>query len=213
MRFRRGFRRGGFRKRAKGWIDGVTAYTTGATNLQSRLITMAPLQVGSTTQSAAISVVIPGDLQLHGGEDAVFTRLRGRLLFWNARQGVPSTPAPVVGGFPIRVVVAQTDVLDGTGASVAPENYLDSTGLGRDNILWFADTLVSGSSVLGTGTTATAETSTINDFWLEFDVKVKRKLQVDFNITLWFQTQIAGLGANLDFRLVGGLRTLLTRPR
>lgn len=200
-------------KRSVGWIDGITAFTTGGTNLQSRLISMAPLTTGSTTQAAAISVTLTEDLQSHGGEDAVLERIRGRFLLWNARQNVPTSPAAVVGGFVMRVVLAATDVIDPSTSTVAPDLYLDSAGLGRDNILWYRDVLVSGSNLTGTGGTGAAETSTINDFWFDIDVRAKRKLQNDKQIVIWFQTQVAALTPNLDFRMLGGMRTLLKRPR
>lgn len=214
MRFRRGFR--ARRRRASvAWIDGVPGFSL-AGNSQSTLVTMSPLGSAApytNIQSAAIRLVNSTDLSEHGGEDAVFMRARGRILLFNARQGVGGTPAVVAGGFALRIVIAQTEVIDETSGTVSPTPFVDSSGMGRDSILWYHDTLVSGSNVFLSGGTGTAEASTMNDNWIDIDVKAKRRVQKDREIFMWFQTMIAGLTPDLDFRLVGGLRMLMKRPR
>jgi len=213
MRFRRRFRRGFRGKRSVGWITGLSGLQSGATNQTSRLISMAPVQTGSVVQAAAIRLVTESDLRDHGGEDAVLERIRGRLLFFNLRQDVGATPAPVVGGTFARVVVVQQDVVDEASGGPLGVDYTTPESLGRDNILWTKDVLISGSNTTGFGTTGTPESSTINDFWFDIDVVAKRKVQNDREIFIWVQTVIAGLTPNLDFRLAGFVRLLLKRPK
>lgn len=177
---------------------------------------MAPLGTSTrdaSIQSAAIRLTVTEDLQSHGGEDCVIERCRGRMLFFNARQNTGATPAPIVGGFICRVVLADTEVTDQAAGLVAPDEFLTSEGMGRDTILWYRDVFVTGSSLLGSGTTGVAEASTFQDGWFDIDVRAKRKLQSDRQLVMWFQTVVAGLTANFDFRLIGGLRMLLKRPR
>jgi len=213
MRFRRRFRRGGRGKRSVGWITGLSGIQAAPTNQTSRVITMAPLVTGSTTQAAAIRLVNEEDIRDHGGEDCVLERIRGRLLLFNLRQNVSATPAPVVGGTFLRVLVVQQDVDTEATSGLLGVDYTLPESLGRDNILWTKDVLVAGTNVTGVGSTGISETTTINDFWFDVDVIAKRKVQRDREIIIWFQTNIAALTANLDFRLAGHLRLLLKRPK
>lgn len=177
---------------------------------------MAPLSgvaPFNNVQTAAIDVVLQNDMQMHGGEDCVLERMRGRFLLFNARSGVGGTPASVTGGFVVKCVIALTEVVDDTTSLLSPTPFVDSQGLGRDNILWQRDVLVSGTTILGSGSSVAGEFDTLNDYWFEIDVKAKRRIQENQTIILWFQTVIGALTPNLDFRMVGGLRTLLKRPR
>jgi len=213
MRFRRRARRGFRGKRSVGWITGLSGIQAAPTNQTSRLVTMAPLFTGSTTQATAIRLVNEEDIRDHGGEDCVLERIRGRLLFFNLRQNVSATPAPVVGGTFCRVVVVQQDIDTEAASGLLGVDYTLPESLGRDNILWTKDVLIAGTNVTGVGTTGVSETTTINDFWFDIDVVAKRKVQRDREIVIWVQTNIAALTPNLDFRFAGFLRLLLKRPK
>ena len=71
-RFRRNVKR-----RSVSWIDGITTYD--ATGVSNRLLSLTAL--GGNVWGVSIGLVIASDLPKHGGEDAVVTRIRGRLGF------------------------------------------------------------------------------------------------------------------------------------
>jgi len=204
-RSRRGFRR----RRSVAWIPGVTGYDI-VTPSQTRLLTLTQVSAAlyANVFGAAIGLTSDTDLSLHGGEDAVMTRIVGRLGFTtgrvNAGAGVAATT------FLVRCVVAQTDTTN-TG-SVMPFEYLSSNGLGNDDIMWFRDIIVPGTSVLeGTGATAPGGTQT--DYELDVDIGVKRKIESNRQLVLWFQSCFdAAVTTQVDFRLYGGLRMLMMRP-
>jgi len=50
-------------------------------------------------------------------------------------------------------------------------------------------------------------------FWTDFDIKARRKVQADMTIIMWYQTTFPGGTTGADFRLLGGIRTLVMRPR
>jgi len=202
-------RRGIRRKRSVAWIPGVTGYDIAAFQT-SRLIPLSQVAAGlyPNVFGAAIGLTTNTDLSLHGGEDAVMTRIVGRLGFTtgrvNAGAGVAATT------YLLRCVVAQTDNTD-TG-SVMPFEYLSSNGMGNDDIMWFRDIIVPGTSVLEqTGATPPGGTQT--DYELDVDIGVKRKIESNRQLVLWFQTVFdAGTFVAADFRLYGGLRMLMMRP-
>jgi len=207
--FSRGRRRGFRRRRSVAWIPGVTGYDV-ATPSNTRLITLTQVAAGlyPNVYGAAIGLTTNTDLQLHGGEDAVMTRIVGRLGFTTGRADVGA--GVVATTFLLRCVIAQTDNTD-TG-SVMPFEYLTSNGLGNDDIMWFRDTIVPGTSVLeSTGAIAPGGTQT--DYELDIDVGVKRKIESNRQLVLWFQTTFNNVVFNqADFRLYGGLRMLMMRP-
>jgi len=201
---RRSLRRGRPR-RSVSWIDGVSTYdeTTGVSN---RLVALAQFPA-TNVWGASIGLVIASDLPKHGGEDAVVTRIRGRLGFLEGRRDSGAGNAAF--GFQLRVVVAQTDFLP--AGVVTPWVFTTSVGLGNDDILWFADTVVSPSPVGAAG--AGYELVVGNHIqWLDIDVQAKRKVQEDRLLVLWFQTVHAPGTTGADFRMIGGLRTLLMNP-
>jgi len=197
------------RRRSVAWIPGVTGYDIPGFQT-SRLINLSQVAAGlyPNVFGAAIGLTTNTDLSLHGGEDAVMTRIVGRLGFTtgrvNAGAGVAATT------YLLRCVVAQTDNTD-TG-SVMPFEYLSSNGMGNDDIMWFRDIIVPGTSVLEqTGATAPGGTQT--DYELDVDIGVKRKIESNRQLVLWFQTVFdAGTFVAADFRLYGGLRMLMMRP-
>jgi len=193
-------------KRTVAWIPGLSAMNT-ATPVQSRALTLAQVNaaVAPNTWGAAILLTSDTDLSLHGGEDAVIERIRGRLMFF----GLTQEGAPL-GGF-ARVLIAQQDVTP--GGQVMPIDYTTSDGLGRDDILFVKDILVSGTTVVANGTGTATETGTLNDFWFDVDVRAKRKIQSGRQLVLWFQMVDQAAGTPGTVTMAGGLRMLLKRPR
>jgi len=196
------FRRG--RKRSVSWVDGITTY--GAAE-NSRLITLTQAGFAANQWGATTGAVVASDLPFHGGEDAVVTRVVGRLGFMEGRRNAGAGLAAT--GYQLRVVVAQVPT---EGATIFSEDFTTSAGLGSEKILWFRDVIVSATAIGATGGGYdTAFTS--GPFWTEVDVSAKRKVQQDSTIIVWYQTVFPGGTSGADFRLLGGLRTLLMRPR
>lgn len=197
------------RKRSVAWIPGLTSYdTAGATPLNRRIINLDSLSAGAPdTFGAAVQMTTDTDLGLHGGEDAVLTRIRGRLFFSDGR--VNSGAGFAATSFQLRVVLCQQNITP-AGATM-PMDFTTSDGLGNDTILWFSDVIV-----VSTVTTGVTGLDLID--WqgrsLDIDCKAKRKLSSDNPLILWFQTvfDVASV-TDVDFTLRGGLRMLMMRPR
>lgn len=193
------------KRRTVAWVPGVSTYDSAS---HSRLISLTSLSAAAaSTFAASIALTDSADLSLHGGEDAVLTRIRGRLLFSDGR--VNAGAGLAANSFQLRVAVVQTDI--SPALAVTPLDLTSSAGLGNDNILWCLDVIVPSNTTSGVGTGMDA----INwdGRYLDLDVKAKRKLQVDRQIVIWFQTMLPGGTTGGDFRLRGGLRTLLMRSR
>ncbi len=194
-------------KRSTSWISGVTSYDTAA-GTSSRLIALLATGLPAGVWGASIGIVIPSDLPPHGGEDAVLTRIRGRLAFVEGRRNAGAGFAAT--GFQLRLAVVQTDYLP--GGAISPWDFTSSVGLGNDNILWSTDVVCSPTAIGAAG--AGYENMVGNlEQWIDVDVRAKRKLQEDRMVVLWIQTVLPGGTTAADFRLLGGLRTLLMRPR
>lgn len=177
---------------------------------QSRVVNFVQVNaaVAPNTWGAAINLVADTDLQLHGGEDAVLVRTRGRLMCFGGRTGTTgATPAPLL----MRVAITLQDVT--STLQLLGTDLTTGFGIGRDDILWSREVLVSGTTVLGNGTASTTETSPINDYWFDVDVKAKRKMQSDRLPHIWFQTVGTGATQPFGFTLAGFLRMLVMRPR
>lgn len=202
----RRFSRGRFRKkRSVSWIAGVTTYDPAA-GVSNRLIGLAPLTTANVW-GASIGVVIPSDLPLHGGEDAVLTRIVGRLGFMDGRKDAGAGAAAF--GFQMRVTIAQSDFLP--AGIVTPFEFIASAGMGSDDILFESDVIVPNQAIGAAGAGYDLLAGGY-ERWLEIDTSAKRKVQEDRAIIIWFQTVLpAGTNA-ADFRLLGGLRSLLMRP-
>lgn len=198
------------RRRSVAWIDGLSGLQT-ATPVQVRTFTFAALAGAANTYAAAVAITTDADLQLHGGEDAVVERIRGRILFYGGR----NTPAgPAAAAMWARLLIVQQDVNAASG--IAPIDYTTGVGLGRDNILWSRDILISGTTVIGNGTAAAAETGTLNDYWVDVDVKARRKIRSGEHLFLDLQTvDFSAVAGNepVDALMAGGLRILMKRPR
>jgi len=205
---RRRFRRGpGVRRRTVAWVPGVTTFDQ-AGNASSRLITLtAFVAPAAGTFATAIALTDDADLSMHGGEDAVLTRIRGKLFFSDGR--VNAGAGLAANSFQLRVGVVQTDI--SPSLAVTPLDLTTSAGLGNDNILWLEDVIVPSTDTSGVGTAMD------NIGWdgrhLLVDVKAKRKLQSDRQIVIWFQGVPPAGAIGMDFRLRGGLRSLLMRSR
>lgn len=207
MRFRRGRSSRARGKRATSWVDGFNTFVIGGGEPRWRIMTCAPVVAGTLTFGAAVIQVGPADLPEHGGEDAVLTRIRGKLYFFRGRRD--SGAGFALNSFQLRVLVVQTD---GTRAGlVMPFDYCTSEGLGRDDILYNETAIVSSldPGAAGTGFDAIDWAGRS----LEVDIRAKRKVQVDRPIVVWFQTATPAGTIGLDFGVAGSLRTLLMRPR
>lgn len=197
------------RKRSVAWIPGITTFDTGVAATNSRLVALAALSAAvPNTWGVALAVTDDTDLSMHGGEDAVLTRIRGRLFFSDGR--VNSGAGLAASAFQLRVAVTQTDITP--ALAVTPFDFTTSAGLGNDNILWMDSVLV--PSVVTTGAGTNIDTVDWEHFQLDIDVRAKRKLQSDRQVVLWFQSVFnGGTVTAVDFRLRGGLRSLLMRSR
>ena len=129
------------------WIPGLSCYDIGAGVSQTRLVGMTNVSTAlfANVFGAAIALTIDSDLSMHGGEDAVLTRIVGRLGFTTGR--VDSGAGAAATTFVARVVVAQTDFIPASG-SVMPFEFLTSSGMGQDDILYMRDVIIPGTSVL-----------------------------------------------------------------
>ena len=207
----RGRRRvGRARRRSVAWIDGLTTFQTGGggtgVTWATQTFTQPNVAIAPLVWASAIQLTVPGDLTLHGGEDAVLTRIRGRLGLFrglrNAGAGLLATT------FFARILVVQTEV--NPAAQIFPADYTTGAGLGRDRILWFKDVWVpSGDAEQTDAAIVTLREASMH----EVDVRVKRKLQTDSQIALWIQTSGVAGTTGFECRLFGGLRILLMRPR
>lgn len=198
------------RKRSVAWIPGLTTYdTAAATALRQRQVSLTVVNAAvPDTVGAAIALTDDTDLSMHGGEDAVITRIRGRLYFSDGR--IDAGAGLTASAFQVRVIVAQQNITP--GAQTMPMDFTTSDGLGNDTILYYNDVIVPSTVTSGAGTGMDA--IEWGGRMLELDVKAKRKLQSDNQIVLWFQTVINAPTANGgDFILRGGLRMLLMRSK
>lgn len=206
---RRSFRRG--RKRSVAWIPGFSTADTSAPS-SSRLMSFAVVAAGfPNTWGSAIQLTVDSDLSMHGGEDAVMTRIRGRLFFSDGR--VNAGAGLAANSFQLQALVVQAQVTpSGAGGTAAmPTDYTTSSGLGADNILWSDTVIVPSTTTSGVGTNLD------NIGWegrmLEVDVRAKRKVQSDAHILLWFQMVLAAGSTGADMRVRGNLRMLMMRSR
>lgn len=203
-----GRRRGFNRRRSRAsvaWIPGVTGYDVPA-GTPSKLLAFSPVVTGVNTWGAAINLTNNTDLSLHGGEDAVFMRARGRLLFWNGQ--LDGGAGFAAASFPLRVVIVQTDTND--AGTIMPFDFTTSEGLGRDDILFSAEQIVSSANTFNDSNPMTSSQYTA---WVDIDCKAKRRIQTDRHIIMWMQTVAAAGTLALQCRFSGGLRMLLKRPR
>lgn len=205
---RRRFSRGKFRKRSTSWVAGITTYDLAA-GTSSRLIPLAAIPGFAGLWGVSIGIVLPADLPPHGGEDAVLTRVVGRLGFMEGRKNAGAGVAAY--GFQMRVAIVQTEVIPlGGGFAPSPYDYTSSVGMGNDNIIWEHDTIVPLQAIGATGNGYDLLAGGY-ERWLEVDTSAKRKVTEDRAIILWMQTVLPGGTTAADFRMIGGLRTLLMR--
>lgn len=204
---RRSFR-GARRKRSVAWIPGFDTHDQAA-GLNQRVIGLTQLSAAAAnTFGAAIAMTDDTDLSLHGGEDAVIERIRGRLFFTDGT--LNSGAGNAASSFQVRVVLAVNEITPG-GATM-PFDFCSSDGLGNDSILWMDDVIVPSTVTTGVGT------GMDNVFWtgraVLVDAKATRRLQSNNQLVLWFQRVVpAGGTVASGFTLRGGLRMLLKRPR
>jgi len=206
-RFRGRFRRA---KRTTAWIPGVTSYDLG-TGTSSRLVALTTAGFTSANLwGAAITLVANSDLPARGGEGAVLTRIRGVLGFTDGRRDAGAGVAAF--GFQMRVAVTLGSEIAGT-ATILGDELVTSAGMGVENILFSRDVIVTQVGIGAAG--AGYDTMfTSGPFWqCEIDIKAKRRISEDTPVILWFQTALPPGTTAADFRLHGGLRTLLMRAR
>lgn len=206
MAFRRARRFGMRRPRASvAWIPGVSGLDPTAP-AQAKVLTLTSLSTSANTYAAALILVNDADLSMHGGEDAVMTRIRGSLWFY-AQTYDSAGPS----GTWARLVIALSEV-DSSG-NVFPAAYSDGPGLGRDEIMWERDILVTPATVLCNGSGTGAETTSLYSARVDVDVKAKRRLDSAKVPVLWYQTVKSGAAVPQQVTYAGGLRMLLRRPR
>jgi len=199
------------KRRRTSWITGLNTYDT-ATGTASRLVTLTT--AGFTTANiwgSAIVLVANTDLPAAGGEDSVVTRIIGRLGFMDGRRDTGAGFGAF--GFQMRVAVTSGAQIANTNTILADE-LVTSAGMGKENILFSKDVIVSQTSIGGAGA-GFDTTFASGPFWqCDVDIRAKRRVTTDAPILLWFQTVDAGAGlVGKDFRLLGGLRVLMTHPR
>jgi len=208
MRRFRGRRR--LAKRTTAWIPGVTSYDAVA-GVSNRLVALTT--AGFTTANlwgSAIVLVANSDLPARGGEGAVLTRVVGRLGFTDGRRDAGAGNAAA--GFQMRVAITLGNEIAGT-ATILGDELVTSAGMGLENILFSRDVIVSPTGIGAAG--AGFDTMfTAGPFWqCDVDVRAKRRITEDTPVILWFQTTLPAGTVGADFRLLGGLRTLLMRAR
>lgn len=190
-------------RRAVTWLPGFSCFDPAA-GTSSRLFGFAGPIAGTTnTWGVAVQMVTSGDLTLHGGEDAVLTRVRGRLYFMNGRKNSGAGLAPF--SFALRAVLAMHSQIP---AGTFGEEFTSSAGIGSDAILWTGETIVSSGNLIDSVNALGAD----QFHFLDVDVKAKRRITEDSVPTFFFQTILAG-ATGADMRITGGLRTLLMRPK
>jgi len=207
VRGRRRFTRR-FAKRSVAWTDGLNTFDD-ASGVSSRLLSFTALPGSVNTWFVSFAMTAASDLMLHGGEDAVLTRTVGRLAFLEGRKNAGAGLAAF--GFQLRLVLAQVDLDPTTGLS-GPRQWCSAGGLSSDDILWMKDTVVSPTAIGGAGAGYDLLGGSLYP-WVEFDIKVKRKIQVDRPVTLSLMTVLPGGTTGADMRMLGGARILLMRPR
>jgi hypothetical protein len=112
-------------------------------------------------------------------------------------------------GYQMRVVICQTDFQP--AGTITPWDFTSSAGLGNDDILFFHDVIVPNVAIGGAGAGYDTQGGSM-ETWLEVDCSAKRRVQDDRLIVLWLQTVMPGGTTGADFRLLGGLRSLIMRP-
>lgn len=203
---RRRFGRRHARRRAVSWMPGFSCFDVGAiTPGSTRLFAFAgPIAGTAATWGVAVQMVTAADLTLHGGEDAVLTRVRGKLIFMNGRKNAGAGLAPW--SFSLRACLAMHSQLP---SGAFGDEFTSSAGLGSDAILWTGETIVSSGNLIDSVNALGAD-----QFWsLDVDVKAKRRITEDEVPTFFFQAVFPAGTTGADMRIAGGLRTLLMRPR
>lgn len=192
------------RKRSVAWIPGFSCYDD-ATGVDARTFGFAgPVPGTLHTWGVAVVLCDATDLPLHGGEDAVIERIRGKLYFFNGL--VNAGAGLLASSFALRVVVAQHEP---NPAGTFNESFVSSNDMQQDRILYEGETWV------------TADNHTVSnpnfDFdqphFLEIDVRAKRRVQEDNIIALYFQTVLPAGTTAATMKMSGGLRALVKRPR
>jgi len=175
------------------------------------LIALAAIPGFVNLWGVSIGVVLPPDLPMHGGEDAVLTRTVGRLAFMDGRRDAGAGVAAA--GYQMRLLIVQSDVLPvGGGFAPTPFDFTSSVGMGNDDILFMRDVIVPNVGIGAAGAGYEAATGGL-EVWTEFDVTAKRKIQEDRGVILWLQTVLPAGTTAADFRMLGGLRSLLMDPK
>lgn len=203
MRRARSFRRRGS-KRSVAWIPGLSYF---ASNLDTTTAPWSVVVGGGTTWGTATALTAIEDLQSHGGEDAVLTRITGRIMLLAGQ--VNAGAGLLAADFFYRALIVQQDTLP-AGGGILGVDYTTFVNMGRDNILWYRDGYCSRATQVDS---VAPMTSQVEAHWLDVNVKAKRKLQDDRPIYLWFQSAFPVGTTGVQTRFAGGLRTLLMRPR
>jgi len=205
----RRFFRGKRKRRTVAWVPGITTYDPAA-GLSNRLIALAALPTTANLWGVSIGLVLPPDLPMRGGEDAVLTRVVGRLGFMEGRRNAGAGLAAA--GFQMRVAIVQSDMVPAAGGfSPSGFDFTSSVGMGNDDIIFAKDVIVPLQAIGATGNGYDLLAGGY-ERWLEIDTGAKRKVQEDRGIIVWMQTILPAGTTGADFRMIGGLRTLVMNP-
>lgn len=202
FRRRRSFGRRFGARRSVGWIPGASFYTPALWETTQAWFNVLG---GTNIWGTATQLTVLEDLQSHGGEDAVLTRITGRILVFAGQVNAGAGLAPA--DFFYRLLVVQQD---NTGGGVLGIDYTTGAGLGRDSILFFRDGYCSRATEVDSVAPAT---SLIDSHWVDVEVKAKRKLEENKQVFLWIQSAFPVGTTGVQTRFAGGLRALLKRPR
>lgn len=203
MRGRRSATRGRSRRRTVAWVPGLTTFneTTGA---NVRVFALAAVPNIANTYGFGVNLLADTDLSMHGGEDCVLVRILGTLRFFkmsNATAG--AAPGQ------LRVLITKEDTR--ADATQQVREWVTSTALGRDDVLYTGSVLVAGTDWLTAIEPALGPLS-LNGT-LHVDVKAKRRVQSDSQIFLQVQGTFPAGNPAANVQVAGHLRLLLMRPR
>ena len=194
----RGRRRvfGRARRRTVAWIDGLSFFDNTGAGASERIFSPQTVDANGTV-GVSLALTTVADLNLHGGEDAVFTRMRGRIWLCVSASGAARN-------IPVLVTISQKDVIPSSGV-VLNIPFVSGEGLGRDDILW--QRAVQSCFLLSSHT---GNLNTAFDF-IELDVRAKRKLQADRQLFIDFQWKGSIVADTLQ--VAGTARMLLMRSK
>lgn len=198
MRFKRTFRRGSSRRRQVSWLPAQVSSNLGQTDRSVVNLVQAP---GASGAQVYLPLMASTDLALHGGEDAVLTRVVGSFGLIGGR----ANAAPAAAFITVSIVQKESDAQTATVPFQNMWNLLDA---GKDNVLW--------TKVLWCPALPVA-VPLIQPYplWTDIDVKARRKITEDNFVYLCIGSPgpVGGPPLLDEVTAVWHLRTLMKNPR